>query len=59
MFFCFIVFPCDNLSFIPVQTSLKNLHSDISQKFETLVAKTNSQKELISQLEEKMMKVNM
>ncbi|XP_024124880.1 interactor of HORMAD1 protein 1 [Oryzias melastigma] len=39
-----------------LQTSLKNLHSDISQKFETLVAKTNSQKELISQLEEKMMK---
>ncbi|XP_011473001.1 interactor of HORMAD1 protein 1 isoform X2 [Oryzias latipes] len=38
-----------------LQSSLKNLVGDISQKFETLVAKANSQRDVISQLEEKMM----
>lgn len=47
------------LSFMPVQSSLKNLVGDISQKFETLVAKANSQRDVISQLEEKMMEVKM
>lgn len=42
---------------MPVQNNLRSLQDDMSQKFETLVDKMNSHKELMVELEERVQKV--
>lgn len=50
---------CSCLSFLhPVQTNINGLQSDISQQFETLLNKVNSQNEVMTELEERVQKVN-
>lgn len=44
--------------FNPVQNNFRSLQSDISQQFETLLKKVNSQKEMVTELEETAQKVN-
>lgn len=41
-----------------MQNNLNSLQSDISQQFETLLNKVNSQKEMMTELEERVQKVN-
>lgn len=41
-----------------MQNNLNSLQSDISQQFESLLNKVNSQKEMMTALEEKVQKVN-
>ena len=45
-------------SFILVNSSLIGLQSDISQKFESLANKINSQKQVMAEMEERVQKVN-
>lgn len=56
-----MLFICSFLScflLISVKNNLTSLQSDISQQFETLLNKVNSQKEVITELEERVKKVN-
>ena len=41
-----------------MQNNLNSLQSDVSQQFETLLSKVNSQKEKMTELEEMVQKVN-
>lgn len=45
-------------SSLSVQNSLNSLERDISQQFETLLNKVNSQKEMMTDLEARVQKVN-
>lgn len=44
---------------VPVQNNLKSVQNDISQQFESVLNKLSSQKEMMTELKERMQKVNM
>lgn len=44
---------------VPVQNNLVSLQKDISQQFESLLNKLSSQKDMMTELEERVQKVNM